>query len=1049
MIAWFTRNHVAANLLMVTLLLLGFMSLQLRIPLEIFPTFGADTISVSVSLRGSTPEEAEQSVAIRIEEAIQDLEGIEKISSRSREGSSSVTIEVDSGYEPRELLNDIKSRVDAINTFPAEAEKPIISLAIRTREVITVSISGDLSEREIRQQAEKVRDDLLQIPGITQLELDDVRDYEIAIEVSQDRLRQYNLRLSQVADAINASSIDLSAGNVKTKGGEVLIRLKGQAYDRPQFENIVVATQRDGSIVKVGDIATVKDGFAEDPMNTRFNGHPAAMIEVYRVGDQSAIDVADKVKHYIEEQQAKLPAGVELNTWRDKSTIVKGRLQTLASSALQGGILVLGLLTLFLRPSVAIWVFVGIPVSFMGAFLVMPFFDITLNQMSLFGFMLVLGIVVDDAIVTGENVYRHLQQSDDSLAAAIKGTQEVAAPVTFGILTTVAAFIPMTLIEGPRGILFQNIAVVIIPILLFSLIESKFVLPAHLKFIKLGKQSSSNPFSRWQQSVATGFEQFILRHYQPMLERALAHRYLSLSVFVGVFILIFAIVSSGWIRFVFFPRIQSETISVSLSMPTGTPFEVTDGHIEFITQQALALQNRYRDKDTDESLIINVHSTTGTAGGGRRNSNYGRVKFEILPQESRTNPASHSIDNRKIVADWRALIGTIAGAEEVAFRSELIHIGNPINVQLNGNDFKQLRLVADLVKERLNTHSGVFDVTDSMSSGKEELRLQLRPEAYALGISESDVVRQVREAFYGYEAQRIQRGRDDVRVMVRFPKEEREAVANLQDFRITTTDGRSIPVAQIVDLIPGLSPTTIYRNDLMRTLNVTADIDKGSVNMTLVNQDIAQYLEGVLLQFPSVGYTLEGEAKEQSDSFRSLLFGLAFVLFAIYSLLAIPFKSYTQPLLVMSIIPFGTLGAFVGHWIMGMPLTIFSVLGILALVGVVVNDSLVLVDFINQQRRKNGLSVYDAISSAGASRFRPVMLTSLTTFFGLMPLLFEQSTQAQFLIPMAISLGFGILLATFVTLLLVPINYLIAWEIKQRVSAYASRFVNSLKSARS
>ncbi len=1043
MIAWFTRNHVAANLLMVTLLLLGFMSLQLRIPLEIFPTFGADTISVSVSLRGSTPEEAEQSVAIRIEEAIQDLEGIEKISSRSSEGSSSVTIEVDSGYEPRELLNDIKSRVDAINTFPAEAEKPIISLAIRTREVITVSISGDLSEREIRQQAEKVRDDLLQIPGITQLELDDVRDYEIAVEVSQDRLRQYNLRLSQVADAINASSLDLSAGNVKTKGGEVLIRLKGQAYDRPQFENIVVATQRDGSIVKVGDIATVKDAFAEDPMNTRFNGQPAAMIEVYRVGDQSAIDVADKVKNYVAEQQSKLPVGLELNTWRDKSTIVKGRLQTLASSALQGGILVLGLLTLFLRPSVAIWVFVGIPVSFMGAFLVMPFFDITLNQMSLFGFMLVLGIVVDDAIVTGENVYRHLQQSDDGLNAAIKGTQEVAAPVTFGILTTVAAFIPMTLIEGPRGILFQNIAVVIIPILIFSLIESKFVLPAHLKYIKLGKKRSDSRLSRWQQSVATGFEQFVLRRYQPMLQRALKHRYLSLSIFVGVFILIFAIVSSGWIRFVFFPRIESETISVSVSMPTGTPFEVTDGHIEFITQQALALQNRYRNQDTDESIIVNVHSTTGTAGGGRRNSNYGRVKFELLPQERRTDPATAATGNQKIVADWRALIGTIPGAEEVSFRSELIHIGNPINIQLNGNDFKQLRIVADMVKERLNTHTGVFDITDSMSSGKEELRLQLRPEAYALGISESDVVRQVREAFYGYEAQRIQRGRDDVRVMVRFPKEEREAVANLQDFRITTQDGRSIPVAQIVDLVPGLSPTTIYRNDLMRTLNVTADIDKGSVNMTLVNQDIQQYLDGVLLQFPSVGYTLEGEAKEQSDSFRSLLFGLVFVLFTIYALLAIPFKSYSQPLLVMSIIPFGTLGAFVGHWIMGMPLTIFSVLGILALVGVVVNDSLVLVDFINKQRQQMKLSVYDAISSAGAARFRPVMLTSLTTFFGLMPLLFEQSTQAQFLIPMAISLGFGILLATFVTLFLVPINYLIAWEIKQKVTGLFSKIFSA------
>ncbi len=1045
MIAWFTRNHVAANLLMLFLLLLGFMSLQLKIPLEIFPTFGADTISVSVSLRGSTPEEAEQSVAIRIEEAIQDLEGIERIRSRSREGSSSVTIEVDSGYEPRELLNDIKSRVDAINTFPVEAEKPVISLAIRTREVITVSVSGDLSEKEIRQQAERVRDDLLQIPGITQLELDDVRDYEIAIEVSQDRLRQYNLQLSQIATAINASSLDLSAGNVMTKGGEVLIRLKGQAYDRPQFENIVVATQRDGSIVKVGDIASVKDAFTEDPMNTRFNGHPAAMIEVYRVGDQSAIDVADKVKSYVAEQQSTLPVGVELNTWRDKSTIVKGRLQTLASSALQGGILVLGLLTLFLRPSVAIWVFVGIPVSFMGAFLVMPFFDITLNQMSLFGFMLVLGIVVDDAIVTGENVYRHLQNSEDGLSAAIKGTEEVAAPVTFGILTTIAAFIPMTLIEGPRGILFQNIAVVIIPILLFSLIESKFVLPAHLKYIKLGKQRSENRFSRWQQSFATGFEQFILRRYQPMLQRALKYRYVSLSIFVGVFILIFAIVTSGWTRFVFFPRIESETISVSVSMPTGTPFEVTDRHVEFITQQALALQNRHRDLETDESIVLNVHSTTGTAGRGRRASNYGQVKFEIMTQENRINPTTKNISNRQLVAQWRALIGTIPGAEELAFRSEIIHIGSPINVQLNGNDFKQLRTVADLVKERLNTHTGVHDITDSMSSGKEELRLQLKPEAYALGISESDVVRQVREAFYGFEAQRIQRGRDDVRVMVRFPKEEREAVANLQDFRIITQDGRSIPVIQIVDLVPGLSPTTIYRNDLMRTLSVTADIDKGTVNMAQVNQDIQQYLDGVLLQFPSVGYSLEGETKEQSDSFRSLTFGLIFVLFAIYSLLAIPFKSYSQPLLVMSIIPFGTLGAFVGHWIMGMPLTIFSILGILALVGVVVNDSLVLVDFINQQRRLHNKSVYDAISTAGASRFRPVMLTSLTTFFGLLPLLFEQSTQAQFLIPMAISLGFGILMATFVTLFLVPINYLVAWELKQKLLKRPIEFHRSIE----
>jgi multidrug efflux pump subunit AcrB len=1027
MIAWFARNDVAANLLMATLLLLGIMSLQLRIPLEVFPTFGADTISVSVSLRGSTPEEAEQSVAIRIEEAVQDLEGIEKISSRSTEGNARVTIEVDTGYDPRELLNDVKTRVDAINTFPAEAEKPVISLAIRTREVIDVSVSGPFSEKEIRQQAERVRDDLLQIPGITQLSLDDVRDYEISIEVSQDRLRQYNLRLADVAAAIQSSSLDLSAGNVKTRGGEVLIRLKGQAYDRPQFENIVVATDRDGSIVRLGDIAIVRDAFTEDPMQTRFNGQPAAMIEVFRVGDQSAIDVADKVKAYIASQQDRLPVGMELSTWRDRSKIVKARLQTLTSSAIQGGILVLALLTLFLRPSVALWVFIGIPVSFTGAFLVMPMFDISLNLMSLFGFILVLGIVVDDAIVTGENVYRHLENAESGEHAAIVGTREVAAPVTFGVLTTVVAFLPMTMIDGPRSILFQQLAVVIIPILLFSLIESKFVLPAHLKHINISKARNANAFSRWQQSFAKGFERGILRYYQPLLKHALAHRYTTLAVFLGVFIVLMTLVTSGWTRFVFFPRIPSETISVTLTMPAGTPFEVTDRHIEHITQQAMKLQQRYRNDADGESVIMNVYSTTGSGGRGRKSSNYGRVRFEITPPELRDNPVS----NRELVTEWRKLVGTIPGAEELAFRSEIMHGGNPVNIQLGGNNFTELRIVADKVKERLATHQGVYDIIDSMSTGKEELRLQLKPEAYVLGISESDVVRQVREAFYGYEAQRIQRGREDVRVMVRFPREERQAIANLQDFRITTADGRSVPVAQVVELVPGKSPTAIYRNDLKRTLSVEAEIDKGSVNMALVNDDMRSFLDELLIQYPGVSYSLEGEAKEQADSFRSLAYGLIFVLFAIYTLLAIPFKSYAQPLLVMSVIPFGTIGAFIGHWIMGIPMTLFSILGMLALIGVLVNDSLVLVDFINQQRRQHGVPVLDAVLKAGAARFRPVMLTSLTTFFGLVPLLFEQSTQAQFLIPMAVSLAFGIIFATFITLLLVPVNYLTAYELRE------------------
>lgn len=1035
MIAWFTRNHVAANLLMVGLLILGLVSLQTRIPLETFPTIGADTISVAVSLRGSTPEEAEQSVAIRIEEAIQDLEGIKKITSRSSEGSSNVTVEVETSYDPRELLNDIKTRVDAINTFPAEAEKPIISLAVRTREVITVAIAGNVTEQEIRQQAERVRDDLLAIPGITQIELENVRDYEIAIEVSQDKLRQYNLQLADVAQAVNASSLDLSAGNVKAQGGEVLIRLKGQAYDRPQFENIIVTANPNGGMVRVKDIATVNDGFTEDPMRSRFNGRPAAMIEVYRVGDQSAIDVANKVKDYVAQQQHRLPLGLEISTWRDSSVVVKKRLEVLAYNAIQGGILVLALLTLFLRPAVAMWVFIGIPVSFMGAFILMPFLGITLNQLSLFGFILALGIVVDDAIVTGENVYRHLQNSENGEYAAVIGTQEVATPVTFGVLTTVVAFMPMALMEGPRAALFVNIALVIIPILLFSLVETKFVLPAHLKNISVHRDKELNRFARWQQSFADGFEQAVMRYYKPALQHCMRHRYLTLAVFTGVLLVMVALITSGWTRFVFFPRVESETITVTLNMPTGTPFEVTDQHVRHMTEQALILGNEFRDPELGVSIIKNVLSTTGSGGFGNNGTQYGRVRFEIIPPEERMLQTPNS----ELLRRWRELIGEIPGAEEVSYRSEMMGANKPINIQLSGNNFTDLRTVAEQVKAYLATREGIYDIADSMSTGKQELRIQLKPEAHALGISESDVVRQVREAFYGYEVQRIQRGRDDVRVMVRYPAEERTAIANLEDFRITTDSGRSVPVAQVVDLIPGTSPTTIHRNDLKRTLNVLAEVDKDTANMTVINSNITAFLNETLVQYPGVSFTLEGEAREQADSFQGLYYGLIFVLFAMYVLLAIPFMSYTQPLLVMSVIPFGTMGAFLGHWLMGVPLTIFSVLGIVALIGVVINGSLVMVDFINQQRQK-GVPLLQAIEAGGTYRFRPIMLTSLTTFFGLVPLLFETSSQTLFLVPMAISLAFGVLLGTLVTLVLVPVNYLIAWELKQKLTGKPADF---------
>ncbi|WP_299269536.1 efflux RND transporter permease subunit [uncultured Psychrosphaera sp.] len=1016
MIAWFTKNHVAANLLLITILLAGIFSLSNRIPLEVFPSFESDVVSVNVSLRGATPEDVEQGVSIRVEEAVQDLEGIKKITSRSSEGSASINIEVESGYEPRDMLADIKSRVDAINTFPADAENPVVGLSQRIREVLTVTIASDYSEAEIREYAEFIRDDMLRIPGITQLELTGVRNYEITISVDQDKLRQYNLTLSDISQSVGNSSLDISAGNLRSSGGDILLRSKGQAYHKDEFAKIVVKNNADGSIIHLDDVATINDGFEEYPIRTRYNGKQAVFIDVYRIGQQSAIDVADKVKDYIIEQQNNLPEGYELSYWDDNSQVVKNRLATLTSSALQGGILVLLLLTLFLRPAIAFWVFIGIPISFMGAFIVMPFFGITLNIMSLFGFILVLGIVVDDAIVTGENVYTHMRYNKSSEEAAIKGTQEVATPVTFGVLTTVVAFLPLAFIEGNRGALFAQLPVVIIPVLLFSLIESKFVLPAHLKFIKYREESELGRFSKFQRNFADGFEHAIIKYYQPILNKALRNKGITISMFIGAFILVVSLIMAGWTKFVFFPRIPSETISMSLTMPTGTPFEVTDKFIRKISDSAEELQEKYIDED-GQSIVLNILAITGGRGG---TTHQGRVRFEISPPEERES----TITSRQLLAEWRGLIGTIPGSESLAFRAEIGRSSDPIDVQLSATSIKVLQDVADKVKERLTTYPTVFDIADSMSDGKQELQIELTKQGEALGLTRNSISQQVRTAYYGSQVQRIQRGRDDVRVMVRLPLEERAAISNLEHILISTPSGGEVPLSHVAQLIPGQSPSTISRIDRYRVLNVTADLDKTQTNMTALNADLKEYLDELVAKYPGVSHSLEGEAKEQRESFGSLQWGLLLVFFAIYCLLAIPFKSYWQPMAVMSVIPFGILGAVVGHWIMGMDLTIMSILGMLALVGVLVNDSLVLVDYINK-KRSEGMALLEAVSTAGAARFRPVMLTSLTTFIGLLPLLFEESTQAQFLIPMGVSLGFGILFATFITLILVPVNYML------------------------
>ncbi len=1023
MIAWFARNAVAANLLMVVILAAGLHAVTQRIPLEVFPSFEPQVISISVPFRGATPSDVEEAVITRVEEAIFDLEGIKELRATAVEGRAGIAVEVDKGFDPREVLDDVKNRVDAIATFPAEADRPIYSLAKRRREVISVVVSGDLPERELRRYGELVRDDIAALPGITQVELQAVRPYEIAVEVSENVLHQYGLTFDDVAAAIRRASLDLSAGSIRTSGGEVLLRTKEQAYVDEDFASILVKSRPDGTRLTLGDIARVRDGFEENPVHASFNGKRAVVVEVYRVGDQNAIEVAEKVKAYVASAGQRFSPAVALTYWRDSSRIVKSRLNTLIDSAVLGGALVFGLLALFLRFSVALWVCVGIPIAFAGALALLPTLGVTINIISLFAFILVLGVVVDDAIVTGENIYTHLKRGEPPGEAVVTGTREVAVPVTFGVLTTVAAFVPLLLIEGHRGQLFAQIPMIVIPVLLFSLVESKLILPAHLRHLDVTRPEGL--LVRLQQRVAGALEAFIKRLYQPALAAALRERYLTLSLFVGVAIVVYAMVSAGHVNFVFFPRVQSETARATLVMPPGTPFETTERHIERITRAAQAIQAEHMDA-RGTGVVLGIMSFVGSTGGsGAGRSHVGQVMFQIQAPEERASQVSSS----DLVREWRRRIGIIPGAESLNFRAEIGRGGDPLDVRLSGRDVGQLNAMAQAVKARLRTYPGVFDVEDSFERGKEEMRISIRPEAQLLGLSAEHLARQVRQAFFGAEAQRIQRGRDDVRVMVRYPLDERRSLANLESMYIRTPQGVEVPFSEVAQLSMGRGYSVIKRIDRRRVVDVTADVNKETANVEAIKRDLETFLAGIEARFPEVRYTLEGEAREQRESFASLRLGLAFVLFVIYALLAIPFRSYLQPLIVMSVIPFGVVGAILGHVVLDMNLSILSYMGMLALVGVVVNDSLVLVDYVNR-RRAEGMALIDAVRTAGVARFRAVLLTSLTTFAGLTPLIFEKSTQAQFLIPMAVSLGFGILFATLITLVLVPINYLVLEDLR-------------------
>ncbi len=1045
-VQWFVRNGVAANLLVIFIMLAGLMSIG-SIKREVFPEVDSGMISIDMEYLGAAPEEVEEGICIRIEEAIQGLEDVKQITSTAREGMGSVMVKLLPNANATEVLDEVKTRVDAIDTFPEEAEKPVVQEIMIRKQVINIAIAGPVDEKSLKRFGEQVRDELVSLPNITQVELGNVRPYEVSIEISEQSMRKYGLSFDEVASAVRRRSLDLPGGSVKTEGGEILLRTKGQAYQGKEFGNILLRTRPDGTQLFLRDVSTVVDGFAETDQEGRFDEMRSVLIQVFRVGDQNALDVSETVYDFVEKMKPRLPERMLITTWQDDSSYLKSRQQLLAKNGMYGLLLVFLTLALFLRLNLALWVSFGLAVSFLGTLWVMPWLGVSINLLSLFAFILVLGIVVDDAIIVSENIHAHQEREDDKVGAAIRGAQEVSKPVIFAVLTTVAAFLPLLMVPGSTGKVMKVIPAVVIPTLLFSLIESLFVLPNHLSHWKPGRKNKNlvlNAWERLQSKFARRLEGFILQFYRPALSFALSWRYLTVATAIGVMVVTMGLVGGGWIKFQFFPPVEGDNMAAILTMPLGTPAKVTRKAVERIQSSAVALREEIDgDKAGSESSVFrHILASVGQQpfnkvqqeGAGNfvadfSSAHLGEVHVELQASESRGGSSSIDLVNR-----WRELTGDVPGATELVFTASIFSSGEAINVQLVGSDFERLREAADALKQKLRSYPGVTDISDSFRAGKREVKLGIKPAAEGLGLSQLDLGRQVRQAFYGEEAQRIQRGRDEVRIMVRYPPEERRSLGDLEDMRIRTPAGVEVPFDEVAEVELGRGFSSIKRVDRARAINVTADVDATQANANEVISDLEEtFLSKVPERYPGVFYTWEGEQREQAETMEGMMSGYPLALLIIYALLAIPFRSYLQPFIVMSAIPFGLVGAIWGHVIMGMDLTILSMFGIVALSGVVVNDNLVMVVYINRFRDQGG-KLMDAVREAGVARFRPILLTSLTTFVGLVPLILEESVQAKFLIPMATSLAFGVVFATTISLLLVPAGYLVLEDLKRLIS---------------
>ena len=1036
-IRWFVNNSVAANMLMIFIIVSGIFAIPF-LRKEVFPEIKVDIISVSAVYPGASPESIEESICIPIEQQLDGLEGIKQITSVASQSIGSVSAELLAGQNVSDMLDKIKSEVDAIVTFPDDVEPPNVRQFVAVAEVITVAISANLDEKSLTQLTDDIKDEINSLPEVTYTRISGKKAPEIRIEISNNTLQKHNLSFSQVAQAIRVNSINLPSGSIKTLDGEILIRSENQSYNKESFGNIPIISTVNGGMIKLKDISVMTDGYKDIDLELMFNGMPSKLIRVFRVGNQSALKIADAVENYIIKKNKEFPDEIRLTPWNNDARILRGRIDLLVKNAQYGLILVIFILALFLRPKLAFWVSLGIPISFMGGFMLMPIGDVSVNMLSLFTFILVLGIVVDDAIVVGENIALYRERGLDPKQAAIKGATQVSIPVIFAILTTIVTFSPMLAVGGTIGAIWRIIPLITIYVLSWSLFESLTILPAHLAHSTEKKskyfilRSISNKWKSIQNNIKFALEQFIKNYYIPLLQWVTNNIFSTLLISISIFILTVSIIAGGYMKFTFFPPIEGDLAIGAIEYPVGTPIEVTEKGFLLLQKSAEKLKRQLENEYPNQQIIMNTLSTLGyqplrsrtSRGPGALDvdyggSNMGEITLELAPGEVRP------IGTEEVVKRWREITPEIVGTEDVSFFSSLFSAGAPINIQLTSKYTDDLLSARDYLLEKLSQYPGVFNIGDNFSTGKEELKIKLLPSAASYGINMMMLGSQVREAFYGLEVQSFQRGRDEVKVVIQFPEDERSSISDLEQFMVRTPKGLTIPIRQIasLELVAGIS--SIQRKNRKRAINVTADVDLSITTGNKVVKSLQnQIIPEIIKNYPSIQYTLEGEQQEQQENLQSIGKNFLIAMVVVYTLLAILFKSYFQPLVVMSAIPFGLTGAVLGHLVMGTSFSILSLLGVVALTGVVVNDSLVLVDFINRYRN-DGNSIIDAVMEAGPRRFRPIFLTSLTTFVSLIPLLLEKSVQAKFLIPMGISLAFGVLFATVITLVLVPCLYLL------------------------